>query len=131
MSDIYRHAGILNKIKALVAKTSRSIIWRGRPKDNEISEKIAQKIQKNSYDFSQLKRKDSFTPPYLSLAEQMQVEDEQIFRAAVYNMANIAVTRRKYRADILNIFNDYVTNEAVSESKKDYLRHKIAEINAS
>ncbi len=131
MSDIYRHAGILNKIKALVAKTSRSIIWRGRPKDNEISEKIAQKIQKNSYDFSQLKRKDSFTPPYLSLAEQMQVEDEQIFRAAVYNMANIAVTRRKYRADILNIFNDYVANEAVSESKKDYLRRKIAEINAS
>ena len=61
----------------------------------------------------------------------MQVEDEQIFRAAVYNMANIAVTRRKYRADILNIFNDYVANEAVSESKKDYLRCKIAEINAS
>lgn len=126
----HKQAGIFNRIKALVAKTSKSIIWRGRPKDNEISEKIARKIQKNSYDFSQLKRKDSYTPPYLILSEQLQVEDEQIFRAAVYNMANIAKARRKYRSDILNIFNDYIINTAVSEAKKDYLKRKVAEINA-
>ena len=36
--------GILNKIKALVAQTGKGIIWRSRPKDNDISEKIAQNI---------------------------------------------------------------------------------------
>ncbi len=128
MSENYKNSGILNKIKALVAKTGKSITWRNRSKDNDISEKIAQKIQKNSYDLSLIKRKDTFSPPYLSLAEQMQVEDEQIFNAAVYNMACIAKSRRQYRADILAIFNKYLESDKLRESKKEYIRRKISEI---
>lgn len=128
MAEALKKKGILNKIKSLVAKTGRSIIWRGRPKDNEISEKIAQKIQKNSYDFSMLKRKDTFTPPYLSLSDQLQVDDDQIFRAAVYNMANIAVARTKYAEDIINIFNNYLQREGTAELRRDYVRRKLSEI---
>ena len=128
MAEALKKKGILNKIKSLVAKTGRSIIWRSRPKDNEISEKIAQKIQKNSYDFSMLKRKDTFTPPYLSLSDQLQVDDDQIFRAAVYNMANIAVARGKYAADIVNIFNSYLQKDGMPEVRRDYVRQKLSEL---
>ena len=86
MEELKKKKGILSKIKSLVAKTGRNIIWRGRPKDNEISEKIAQKIQKSSYDFSIMKRQDTFTPPYLSLAEQLQVDDDQIFNQILLNI---------------------------------------------
>lgn len=122
---------LLNKIKALVSKTSKNILWRSKPKDNEISEKIAQKIQKSSYDLSLRQLKDVFTAPYLKLAEQLQVNEEQIFRAAAYNMANIAMVRKKYREDILKIFNQYADDTTKSPEQRDYLRKKIAEIKAS
>ena len=128
MEELKKKKGILSKIKSLVAKTGRSIIWRGRPKDNEISEKIAQKIQKSSYDFSIMERKDTFTPPYLSLAEQLQVDDDQIFKAAAYNMANIAISRKKYAQDIQNIFNDYLQKEGMPEIRRDYIKQKQLEI---
>ncbi len=128
MEELKKKKGILSKIKSLVAKTGRSIIWRGRPKDNEISEKIAQKIQKSSYDFSIMERKDTFTPPYLSLAEQLQVDDDQIFKAAAYNMANIAISRKKYAQDIQDIFNDYLQKEGMPEVRRDYIKQKQLEI---
>ncbi len=125
MVDTGRKKGILSKIRSLVSKTGRSIIWRNRPKDNDISEKIAQKIQKNSYDFSMMKRKDTFTPPYLSLAEQMQVDDDQIFRAAVYNMSNIALGRPKYAADIIRAFNEYLLKPNAPEARRAYVRTRL------
>ena len=128
MEELKKKKGILSKIKSLVAKTGRSIIWRGRPKDNEISEKIAQKIQKSSYDFSIMERKDTFTPPYLSLAEQLQVDDDQIFKAAAYNMANIAISRVRYAQDIQDIFNDYLQKEGMPEARRDYIKQKQLEI---
>lgn len=128
MAEALKKKGILSRIKSLVAKTGRSIIWRGRPKDNDISEKIAQKIQKNSYDFSMLQRKDTFTPPYLSLSDQFQVDDDQIFRAAVYNMANIAVARPKYAEDILKIFNGYLQHPDAPAPRREYVSQKLSEI---
>lgn len=95
-----------------------------------ISEKIAQKIQKNSYDLSLKPVKDSYTPPYLQLAEQLEVADDQIFRAAAYNMSNIAMVRKKYREDIVRIFNDYLKNTLLSEEKHEFLRQRLAKIDA-
>lgn len=77
MAVVSKKMAIISKIKALVSKTG--ILWRGKTQDNEISEKIAQKIQKNSYDLSLKPVKDSYTPPYLQLAEQLEVADDQIF----------------------------------------------------
>ena len=128
MAEAEKKAGILNKIKSLVAKTGRGIIWRGRPKDNEVTEKIAQKIQKNSYDFSMMQRKDTYTPPYQSLADQLQVDDDQIFRAAVYNMANIAISRTKYAADITKVLENYLSKDGMAESRREYVAQKLAKI---
>lgn len=44
MAVVSKKMAIISKIKALVSKTG--ILWRGKTQDNEISEKIAQKIQK-------------------------------------------------------------------------------------
>ncbi len=116
---------IINKIKSLVTKTGRQIFWRGKPKDNEISELIAQKIQKNSYDLSQLHPKDAYTPPYLALAEQLQVEDEQIARAAIYNLAHIAMVRRQYKSDIIKLLKDYAADDSKAQEQRDYAEEKI------
>lgn len=131
MSAVAKQGSFFNKIKAMVAKTSRSIIWRGRSQDNDISEKIAQKIQKNSYDFSQQFHKDTYTPPYLSLVEQLEVDDEQIFQAAVYNLANIAMARSRYGQDIVNIFDNYLQKDSHKLERKDYVAHKLYEIRKS
>lgn len=128
--QMQRQFAIIKKIKNLVSQTGRKIIYRkNKGKDTDISEKIAQKIQKASYDFSLKIRKDSFTPPYQKLAEQLQVEESQIFRAAVYNMANIAMHRRKFKKEILNIFYECLNDNNLSNEKKEYIKTKIAKIN--
>ena len=131
MNAVAKQGSFFNKIKAMVAKTSRSIIWRGRSQDNDISDKIAQKIQKNSYDFSRQFHKDTYTPPYLSLVEQLEVDDEQIFQAAVYNLANIAKARSRYGQDIINILENYLQKDTHKLERKDYVAHKIYEIHKS
>ena len=121
--------GILNRIRKLVAATGRGIVWRSRAKDNDISKKIAQKIQKNSYDYSLLKKNDSYTPPYLILADQLQVEDDQIFRAAVHAIVNIAAGRPKYSQEIRDLLEQYLQQDDVSQPRRDYVRLKLFEIN--
>ena len=78
-----------------------------------------------------LKRKDTFTPPYLALADQMQVDDDQIFRAAVHNMANIAIARPRYKADIQKVLDDYFAQDNMPQARRDYVRLKLAEIKNS
>lgn len=121
--------GILNRIRKLVAATGRGIVWRSHAKDNDISKKIAQKIQKNSYDYSLLKKNDSYTPPYLILADQLQVEDDQIFRAAVHAIVNIAAGRPKYSQEIRDLLEQYLQQDNVSQPRRDYVRLKLFEIN--
>lgn len=128
MNAVAKDDSFFNKIKAMVAKTSRSIIWRGRSQDNEISEKIAQKIQKNSYDYSQVFHKDTFTPPYLSLVEQLEVSDEQIFQAAVFNLSNIAKARHRFSNDIIHILDNYLQKDDIKLERRDYVSHKLYEI---
>ncbi len=125
MDQTSKKFAIIGKIKSLVSKTGRSIFWRGKPKDNEISELIAQKIQKNSYDLSRQHRKDAFTPPYQALAEQLQVEDEQIVQAAIYNLAHIAMVRKQYRHEIIKLLKEHVADETKTQSQRDYAAQKI------
>lgn len=123
-------SGIIAKIKKLVSQSGRTIIWRGKTKDNDISEKIAQKIQKSSYDYSLLKKKDTFTPPYLILADQLQVEDDQIFRAAAHAIANIALGRPKYSKEIRDLLENYLLQEDLPQSRRDYIRLKLFELSS-
>ena len=123
-------SGIIAKIKKLVVQSGRNIIWRAKTKDNDISEKIAQKIQKNSYDFSLLKKKDTYTPPYQILANQLQVEDDQIFRAAAHAIANIALGRPKYAPEIRTLLEDYLLQDKLPQGRRDYIRLKLFELSS-
>lgn len=129
MSNTAKQFALIERLKKLVASTGRHLLGRkNRPHDNDISEKIAQKIQKTSYDLSQKVVKDTFTPPYQKLAEQLEVDEPQIFKAAVYNMANIAMHRKKYRRDIMDIFSRYLSDYNLSNEKKDYIKSKMDKI---
>lgn len=129
MSNTAKQFALIERLKKLVASTGRHLLGRKkRPHDNDISEKIAQKIQKTSYDLSQKVVKDTFTPPYQKLAEQLEVDEPQIFKAAVYNMANIAMHRKKYRRDIMDIFSRYLSDYNLSNEKKDYIKSKMDKI---
>lgn len=129
MSNTAKQFALIERLKKLVASTGRHLLGRKkRSRDNDISEKIAQKIQKTSYDLSQKEVKDTFTPPYQKLAEQLEVDEPQIFKAAVYNMANIAMHRKKYRRDIMDIFSRYLSDYNLSNEKKDYIKSKMDKI---
>lgn len=128
MSENSNQFSFLNKIKSLVAKTGRSLLMRPNRKENDISEQIALKIQKNSYDISNKQVKDVFTPPYLMIAEQLQVEDEQIFKAAVFNLTNIAVARNKFAPEIVELLNKELQSDNNNRERKEYVKFKLAQI---
>ena len=123
MNQFKQQFAIINRIKCLVKKTGSSFFR--RRKDPGISEDIAKKIQKSAYDLSHLKQKDIITPPYLDIAEQLQVDDDQIFRAAVYNLTNIAVNEERYAAEIIKALEETAFQCNRSGEQLVYVKSKI------
>ena len=123
MNQLKQQFAIINRIKCLVKKTGSSFFR--RRKDPGISEDIAKKIQKSAYDLSHLKQKDIITPPYLDIAEQLQVDDDQIFRAAVYNLTNIAVNEERYAAEIIKALEETAFQCNRSGEQLYYVKSKI------
>lgn len=114
---------IIEKIKHLVKKTGHSIF--GSKGAEDISADAAKQIQKDAYKYSRQIKKDSRTPVYLSIANQLIVEDEQIFKGAIYTLANIAKNEKNNANDIINIleaqtlFPDYI-KQKIEEIKKHH-----------
>lgn len=129
MNQLKQQFAIIDKIKCLVRKTG-STIFRAK-RDLGISEDIAKKIQKSAYDLSHLKQKDTSTPPYILLAEQLQVDDDQIFRATVFNLANIAVNEEKYSTEIIKKLEDAMSYDHRSKEQAEYIKNKISMIKDS
>lgn len=123
MNQLKQQFAIINRIKCLVKKTGSSFFR--RRKDPGISEDIAKKIQKSAYDLSHLKQKDIITPPYLDIVEQLQVDDDQIFRAAVYNLTNIAVNEERHAAEIIKALEETAFQCNRSGEQLDYVKSKI------
>ncbi len=121
MTESTKKMNIINRLKTFVSKAGSGALWHGAVSEYEISEKIARKIQKNSYELSQRQVRDSFTPPYISLLEQLEVEDEQIFKAAVYNLSNIAQMRPVYRAKIASAFSHFVQDTSQPENFRNFV----------
>ena len=126
MNQLTQQFAIINRIKGLVKKTGSSFFR--RRKDPGISENIARKIQKSAYDLSHLKQKDVVTPPYLDIAEQLQVDDDQIFRAAVSNLTNIAVNEERYAAEIIKQLENTLQLCNRTGEQLEYVRNKISVI---
>lgn len=128
MSKFAKQFAIIERLKSLVRRTPG---FRRKAEHNQISEDVARKIQKNSYEQSHRKEKDSFTPTYKTIAEQLQVEDDQIFRAAVFNLANIGANNKKYASEIINILEKSLENEVRTNEQAQYVKERVEFIKKS
>lgn len=122
MSKFAKQFAIIERLKSLVRRTPG---FRRKADHVQISEDVARKIQKNSYEQSHKKAKDSYTPPYKTIAEQLQVEDDQIFRAAVFNLANIGANSKKYASEIISILEKSLDNELRTEDQAQYVKERV------
>ncbi len=115
--------GIIKKLKSIVRKTGNVFFRSGR--DKGITEDIARKIQRTAYEVSHAHRKETFTPPYKEIAAQLQVQDETIYRAAVYRLADIAVNEDRMALDILDILERELKKSSKSKDLQEYIQQKI------
>ena len=118
--------GIISKLKNIVRKTGNVFFRSGR--DKGITEEIARKIQKTAYETLHANHKETFTPPYKQIAEQLQVADDMIYRAAVYRLTNIAVNEDKLAAAILEILETQLQRTDRSKEQQDYIQDKMTYI---
>lgn len=125
MNQLSSQFAIIDKIKNLVRKTGN--IFKG-DKTVGITEAIARKIQKGAYEAAQVVDKDSKTPPYKTIAEQLQSKDEQIYKASVYMLRNIAINEKKNRAEIIQILEKSADKKKKIEDLYNYTLQKIKEI---
>lgn len=123
MNQLKQQFAIINKIKCLVKKTSSSFFK--HRKNPGISEDIAKKIQKTAYDLSRKETKDVVSPPYLDIAEQLQADDDQIFRAAVYNMTDIAINEERYAAEIIKLLENTAYQCHRTPKQLEYVNGKV------
>lgn len=116
---------IIDKIKSFV-KGGRNLLQKSSAQP--ISEGMAKKIQETAYEKSLRPIEDRYTPPYLELSKQLQVDNYQIFCAAVFNMANIAVNSSKYRKEIIAIFEKTLADPIRSPEQHEYLNNKLIQL---
>ncbi len=128
MIDFSKQLSVIAKLKSLVKIPKR---FRRHGEENQISESIAKKIQKSSYEQTHRPQDTRYTPPYKEIAEQLQVNNDQIFRAAVFNLSNIAINRKQYTAAILSILEKSLENKIRTKEQLDYVRGKIIQIKQS
>ena len=124
MNKYAKHFNVVRKIKAIVRLTGRAI----RHSRHEISADFARKIQRSAYDFSQQEKTEEYTPPYKSIAKQLQVGESNIYKAAVYNLVEIAKQQKNYREDIVKILTQQLKDNAAPQDSREYLEHKLAKI---
>jgi hypothetical protein len=126
MNQYAKQFDVVRKIKAIVRLTERAI--RARKHRNAISEEIARKIQRSAYDVSHTPKLEEYTPPYKLIAKQLQVRDVQIYKAAVYDLIEIAKQQAQYRDDILKTLNQQLKDNNVPQDVKEYVENKISEL---
>lgn len=126
MMDFSKQLAVIAKLKSLVKIPTG--FRRHHEDENQISESIAKKIQKSSFEKTHQQQEDVYTPPYKIIAEQLQSSNDQIFRAAVFNLTNIALNRKQYSNDILLILEKTLEDKIRSKEQLEYVRIKIGQI---
>lgn len=125
MSQFSSQINLVKKIKGLVKKAKHSLQL--KKQSGTISEKIALQIQKNAYDISRRQIKDTYTPVYKNIAEQLQATDDQIFRSAVYNLTKMAQNKH-FTEEIIALLQKQQKNPDRTSEQQEYLEQKIAKI---
>ncbi len=128
MAEADKKTSILGKLKNIVAKTRRRFSWRGRVKDENVSAVDAQGIQQDAFTHNQNVRHNVYTPPYMELAAQLLVHEQQIFEAAACHLVAIARSRRKYTPEIKAVFAEVIAGRKLPQEKLEYLERKMNEI---
>ena len=128
MAEIIKKASILTRLKHIVTKTKRRFSWRSQIKDDVVTALDASDIQQDVYNHSQNIRHNVYTPPYIELAAQLLVHEQQIFEAAANHLTTIAKSRRKYTNEIKSIFAEVIAERKLSNEKEEYLNRKLKEI---
>lgn len=122
--DFSKQFAVISKLKSLVKIPQKF----RRQESNQISESVAKKIQKSSYEKAHHTPEEKYTPPYAEIAIQLQVTNDQIFRAAVFNLSNIAINRKQYTEAILTILEKTLEDKIRTKEQLDYVRNKIMQI---
>ena len=128
MVQVIKKTSILNRLKNIVAKTKRMLSWRSKTKYDHVSSFDARDIQQDIYNHFKNVKYNTYTPPYIELAAQLLVKEQQIFEAAATHLTTIAKSRSKYADEIKSIFTEVIANHKLSEEKINYLNNKIDEI---
>ena len=100
MSKFAGQFAVINHIKNFVKNSGR--LWH-KHNDGSFSENVAKRIQQKAYERGCREPDNSFYPPYLKIAEQLQVNNEQIFAAAVFNLTETALNIKRYRNHIVQL----------------------------
>lgn len=128
MTEVIKKSSILNRLKNIVMKTRRMLSWRGKIKDEYVSAFDARDIQQDVYNHTKNLKHNTYTPPYIELAAQLLVNEQQIFEAAATHLTTIAKSRIKYADEIKSIFAEVIAGRKLSEEKINYLNKKMEEI---
>ena len=125
MNQYAKHFDVVKRIKAIVRMTGRAM----RPhRRDEISENIARKIQRSAYEVCRRPKTEEYTPTYKLIAKQLQVRDAYIYKAAVYNLIEIAKQQVSYRDDIVKILKQQLKEAAVPQDIKEYIDDKLSNL---
>ena len=125
MANPTKKKNIIGKIKSLVEKTSNSFFSRKEP---NITEDVARKIQKTDFELHKKDEKSALTPPYLTVIEQLETDDEQLFQAAAFTLANIALNEKKYAGNIISALEKSTGFDTKNDNRIRYVHDKIEKI---
>lgn len=128
MAETIKKTSILNRLKNIVTKTRRMLSWRKKIKDEYVTAFDARDIQQDIYNHIKNIKHNTYTPPYIELAAQLLVSEQQIFEAAATHLTTIAKSRKKYANEIKSIFAEVIAGRKLSEEKINYLNKKMEEI---
>ena len=128
MVVVVKKSSILNRLKNIVSKTRRMLSWRNKIKDEQVTAFDARDIQEDVYNHTKNIKHNTYTPPYIELAAQLLVNEQQIFEAAATKLTTIAKSRKKYADEIKSIFSEVIAGRKLSEEKLNYLNSRIKEI---
>ena len=127
MAEVIKKTSVLNRLKNIVMKTRRMLSWRGKIKEEYVSAFDARDIQQDIYNHNKNLKHNTYTPPYIELAAQLLVSEQQIFEAAATHLTTIAKSRTKYANEIKSIFAEVIAGRKLSEEKINYLNDRMSE----
>lgn len=87
----------------------------------DISAQTAILLQKEYIDNLEKDKTSEYTPPYLEIAKQLNNNKPEIFRAAVYYLAEIAKNERRYISPVINILQECKKTKKCTPEDLNYL----------